>query len=261
MRRNRDYQEKVLTKLSWGRKLSSLESTIWRYALKVGEITEKIGIPIDIIADENRGLFPIYIKNRREDIKRITELFDVPVNRDVIQEIDGKWWKRFWEHSVFRVGEYFYKQRSFLGKRIMTQTDNACQEAKESYERIASAFWDICEIIPIEIKEIWDDNYMIQQKAFEWEPLSLKHLQGNSQLQHTLAQILEINKKLWQEEWIYLDLLGSDFIFNRSVIHNLFTDGEKIYIFDFGLLKNTSKTMSWFRFLQSRALDAMLHNI
>jgi hypothetical protein len=51
------------------------------------------------------------------------------------------------------------------------------------------------------------------------------------------------NEIMWRQQWFFLDILGSDILTHPNTIHNLFTDWENIYIFDFGLLEKSSKNI------------------
>jgi len=63
-----------------------------------------------------------------------------------------------------------------------------------------------------------------------------------------MAQIIVRNQLFWEEQGRYLDILGTDILWNPHEIHNLILQKNKIVIFDFGILNKRSRN-PFFRML------------
>jgi hypothetical protein len=93
--------------------------------------------------------------------------------------------------------------------------------------------------------ESW--HYIIKQKSISWKQLSRKMLEENPKLLSKFKRLIIANEIMWLKEWVFLDLLGSDIVTHPQTIHNLITDWENIYIFDFWLLQKNSSSI-FFRY-------------
>jgi len=58
-------------------------------------------------------------------------------------------------------------------------------------------------------------------------------MRANPKLLSKFRRLIIANEVMWQKEGVFLDLIGSDILSHPNTIHNLLTDGEHLYIFDF----------------------------
>ncbi len=68
-------------------------------------------------------------------------------------------------------------------------------------------------------------------------------MQKHPELLSKFKRLIIANEVMWTQQWVFLDLLGSDIVTHPQTIHNLLTDGKNIYIFDFWLLEKKSKNI------------------
>ena len=156
-------------------------------------------------------------------------------------------WRILWENFVFQEGKHFYKMPTFLARNVMYRKIDSHDKVVEAFEIIKKYFAPLTKIPDTKIlrDERW--HYIIKQKSISWEKLSRKIFENNPKLLSKFKRLIIANEIMWLKEWVFLDLLGSDIVTHPQTIHNLLTDGENIYIFDFWLLEKTSKNI-FFRY-------------
>lgn len=162
-----------------------------------------------------------------------------------------KWkfsWRIFGENFVFKDGEYFYKMPTFLAKNTMYLNTDSYEKVVDSLRIIKQYFWTLAKIPKTEILKDSDNTYIIKQEIICGDKLTYKHMEDNPKLVSKFGRLIMANELMWKKEWVFLDLLGSDIISHPNTIHNLLTDGEYIYVFDFGLLEQHSKNI-FFRYV------------
>lgn len=146
----------------------------------------------------------------------------------------------FWENFVFSEWDFFYKMPSFIWKIIFYKDLESYNELEKNFYFIKKYFWKDFKIADTQIFKDEKNHYVIKQKKIDWEILSIKQLKNNSNLKKKFQELMNINYKLWEKEWIYLDILWTDFIFKPTKIHNIIIDWKDLYIFDFWVLKKNS---------------------
>ena len=160
-----------------------------------------------------------------------------------------KWkfsWRILGENFVFRYENHFYKMPTFLARNIMYRKIDSYDKINASLKIIQKYFWALTKIPSTEIFHD-NKNYIIKQVCINWQKLSRKHLEESPKLLSKFKRLIIANEIMWLKEWVFLDLLGSDIILHPHKIHNLLTDWENIYIFDFWLLEKSSHNI-FFRY-------------
>jgi hypothetical protein len=161
-----------------------------------------------------------------------------------------KWkfsWRLLWENFVFRDAEHFYKMPTFLAKNIMYRKNDSYEKVVDAMRILKTYFWPLAQIPKTQILKDSSGHYVIKQKSIPWDKLTRKMLEDNPKLLSKFKRLIIANEIMWLKEWVFLDLLGSDIVTHPQTIHNLLTDGENIYVFDFGLLEKNSKNI-FFRY-------------
>ena len=158
----------------------------------------------------------------------------------------------FWENIVYYYENYYYKIPSNLAKKTMYKNVDAYKRVYNSFQIVKRHFWNISIIPQTEMFQNEERFYIIKQSQIVWEKLSQKHLRNNPHLASKFKKIIEANEKMWIEQWFFLDLLGSEYFIQPKTLHNLMTDWENIYIFDFGLFEK-SPANNFFRFASHSA--------
>lgn len=156
-------------------------------------------------------------------------------------------WRILWENFVFKEWKHYYKMPSSLAKNVIYRKTDSYEKVQESFEIIKKYFWPLTIIPKTKIFCDVQNHYVIRQKEIEGEKLTRKHLEDNPKLVSKFRRLIIANEVMWLNEWVFLDLIGSDIITHPNTIHNLLTDGENIYVFDFGLLEKHSKSI-FFRY-------------
>lgn len=156
-----------------------------------------------------------------------------------------KWkltWRILWENFVFQDGNHFYKMPTFLARNIMYRRLDSYEKICSSLKTIQQYFWPLTKIPHTEILHD-EKHYIIKQVCIDGEKLTRKHLEASPKLLSKFKRLIIANEIMWLKEWVFLDLLGSDIILHPNEIHNLLTDGENIYVFDFWLLEKSSHNL------------------
>jgi len=167
------------------------------------------------------------------EIDRINELKKKKIN-----------WRILWENFVFFEKWNYYKMPSFVWKQIFYRENDSYVQAQKNFELIKKYFWKVIKIADTEIMQNSDWHYIIKQKEINWKILSKKDLAENYLLLSQFKKLIIINEIFWKKEWVYLDLLWSDFALKPNKIHNLITDWKHLYIFDFWLFHKEPKIIS-----------------
>ena len=144
-------------------------------------------------------------------------------------------WRLLGENFVFQHENNFYKMPSFVGKQFFYRGNNSYDQANINFKLIQKYFWKVIKIAPTTIMQNTDWHFVIKQKMLCGNILTKKDLQNNYLLLSKFKKLVIINEVMWEAEWCFLDLLGSDFALKPNKIHNLITDGKDLYIFDFWL--------------------------
>ncbi len=165
--------------------------------------------------------------NQKKEIKKINSLKKWKFN-----------WRILWENFVFKHENVFYKMPSFIGKQFFYRKTDSYEQAKKNFELIKKYFWKVIPIAKTDIIKNSDWHYIIKQKVIKWNILTKKDLQDNYVLLSKFKKLIIINEIMFEKEWVFLDLLGSDFVLKPNKIHNLMTFANEIYIFDFGLFES-----------------------
>ncbi len=152
-------------------------------------------------------------------------------------------WRILGENFVFQEWDHYYKMPTFLAKNIMYRTNDSYEKVVESYELIKKYFWPLTKIPETHIYCDTHNHYVIRQKTVKGKKLTKAHLKNNPKLLSKFRRLIIANEVMWEQQWVFLDLLGSDILTQPNTIHNLLTDGKNIYVFDFWLLEKDSKNI------------------
>jgi tRNA A-37 threonylcarbamoyl transferase component Bud32 len=136
---------------------------------------------------------------------------------------------------------------TFLAKNIMYKKNDSYEKLVDAMRIIQQYFGPLTYIPKTQLfkEESW--HYIIKQESISGEKLTRNLLENNPKLLSKFKRLIIANEIMWLKEWVFLDLLGSDIVTHPQTIHNLITDWENIYIFDFGLLEKHSKSV-FFRY-------------
>lgn len=165
-------------------------------------------------------------------------------------------WRILWENFVFEENGKFYKMPAFWARNTMYRKNDSYEKLLSSLKIIKKYFWPLTKIPKTDLFCDNAGHYVIQQSKVQGEKLTKKHMRENPKLLSKFRRLVIANELMWESEEVFLDLLGSDILTKPNTIHNLLTDGENIYIFDFGLLekkssnfffKHFSKFGKWFQ--------------
>lgn len=156
-------------------------------------------------------------------------------------------WRLLWENFVFQEGKHYYKMPTFLARNVMYRKTDSFEKLQESINTIKKYFWPITKIPKTKVFCDTENHYVIRQKTIKWEKLTKKHMEHNPKLLSKFKRLIIANEVMWLKEWVFLDLLWSDIVTKPNTIHNLLTDGENIYVFDFWLLEKKSRNI-FFRY-------------
>jgi len=152
-------------------------------------------------------------------------------------------WRILWENFVFSEWNHFYKMPTALYKKTMYRHSDSYEKVVDALLLIKKYFWPIVTIPNTQVLKDREWNYVIKQEKISWEKITKKILKENPKLLSKFARIVIANEIMWKEQWFFLDILGSDIVKHPNTIHNLFTNWEEIFIFDFGLLEKSSKNV------------------
>lgn len=152
-------------------------------------------------------------------------------------------WRILWENFVFQEGNTFYKMPTFLAKNSIYKNIDSYEKVCDAMRMIKKYFWTITHIPKTEVLKQQNGHYIIKQDQISGEKLTKKILENSPKLLSKFKRLVIANEVMWRKEGVFLDLLGSDIITHPQTIHNLFTDGKEIYVFDFGLLEKKSSNM------------------
>ncbi len=149
----------------------------------------------------------------------------------------------FAENRVVEYKNFFYKCPNITWKYLFYRNKDAYKAIEHSYEITKKYFWKDFDIAKTEIYR--DENllYIIKQEKIHWEILSPKFFK-NIEIKNKTLLFLEINKKLWEQEWLFLDVLWTEVILNPFKMHNLVIKWDQIFIFDFWFINR--KSSRWF---------------
>ncbi len=156
-------------------------------------------------------------------------------------------WRLLWENFVFRQWDHYYKMPTFLARNIMYRKVDSYEKVVDSMRIIHQYFWALTKIPETKVLKDKQKNYVIKQKNINGEKLTKEHLENDPKLLSKFKRLIIANEVMWLRKWVFLDLLGSDILTHPNTIHNLLTDGENIYVFDFWLLEKKSKNI-FFRY-------------
>lgn len=156
-------------------------------------------------------------------------------------------WRILWENFVFEEDGNFYKMPTFLAKNVIYKKADSYEKVKSAREIITQYFWALTKIPNTEIYRDEKGNYVIKQEKISGEKLTKKMMQENPKLLSKFKRLIIANEVMWEQKGVFLDLLGSDIVTQPNTIHNLLTNWENIYVFDFGLLEKASKNI-FFRY-------------
>lgn len=161
-----------------------------------------------------------------------------------------KWrfsWRLLWENFVFREADHYYKMPTFLARNIIYRNADSYEKVVNAMIVIKKYFWPLTHIPDTQVFKEKSGHYVMKQKSIAWEKLTKKLLEENPMLLSKFKRLIIANEIMWLKEGVFLDLLWSDIVARPQTIHNLITDWEHIYIFDFWLLEKKSKNI-FFRY-------------
>lgn len=156
-------------------------------------------------------------------------------------------WRILGENFVFEEDGNYYKMPALWARKTMYRKSNSYQKLQNALSLIKKYFWALTKIPETSIFCDTCGHYVIKQSKIEGEKLTRKHMRNNPKLLSKFRRLIIANELMWEQEWVFLDLLWSDIMTQPNTIHNLLTDGENIYVFDFGLLEKKSKNF-FFRY-------------
>ena len=164
--------------------------------------------------------------------------------QEIVQKIKAlaktkKNFRVFWENFVFSDEKYFYKIPNFTGKMIFYKDINSYDALKNNFNLIKEFFWEHSIIAETDILKDWK-QYIIKQKKIKGEILKIKDLQKKEKLKKSFSKIMKQNQKMWEKHWVYLDILGTDFILDPRKVHNIMTDWENLFLFDFWVINKNA---------------------
>lgn len=162
-------------------------------------------------------------------------------------------WRLLWENFVFSEGWHFYKMPTALYKHTMYRHTDSYEKVVDALRLIKKYFGPMVTIPKTQILKDKHANYVIKQEKIPGEKLTKEHLENNPKLVSKFSRIIVANEVMWKREWFFLDILWSDILTQPNTIHNLFTDWDNIFIFDFGLLEQSSKNL-FFRYFSRFAM-------
>ncbi|MCP4523409.1 MAG: hypothetical protein GY828_04255 [Candidatus Gracilibacteria bacterium] len=158
----------------------------------------------------------------------------------------SKWKRVFAENTVVEHDKFFYKTPSIVGKKLFHDTSCPYDNNRESYELIREKFGKDFHVAVTEILQDKEYGVIIKQEKISGSILSKKDLL-NTNIQKDLVHLLDINKKLWKERGLFLDILGTDCLYKPFHLHNLMLHQNSLVLFDFGLLNKNASNV-FFRF-------------
>ena len=147
------------------------------------------------------------------------------------------------ENIVCTDGKYYYKTPGIVWKILFYWRMSSHKEIKKSIDLIHEYFWTSCHVVHTQIIKAPEGNYILKQKEIKGELISKKDLDENPVLRGKFEWLMHQSEKMWKEKWYFLDILGTDFFYKPNYIHNLMTNGEELYIFDFWLLDGHSRNI------------------
>jgi hypothetical protein len=136
---------------------------------------------------------------------------------------------------------------TLLAKNIMYKKNDSYEQVVDAMRVIQEYFWPLAHIPKTELLKDSSGHYVMKQKSISWNKLTRKLLEESPKLLSKFKRLIIANEIMWLKEWVFLDLLWSDIVAHPQTIHNLITDGDNIYIFDFWLLEKNSKNI-FFRY-------------
>lgn len=168
--------------------------------------------------------------------------------KDLIKQNSKK--RIFAENIVVEHNNYFYKSPHFSWKYFFYNWKNAYKSVKESYDIIKTYFWNDFNITKTKFYEDKELHYIIKQEKINWDLINFKKIK-DIKIKDQISLLLEINKNLWKEKWLFLDILWTEALYNPFTLHNLIINNNEIYIFDFWFLDKNSSNIAfkWFSIL------------
>lgn len=165
---------------------------------------------------------------------------------DIIKKgFKQNWFKRlFSENIVIEHKNFFYKTPNISWKYLFHKWKCPYKSIKKDYNLIKQIFWNDFIVVNTKIIKDIDITYIIKQKKITWKILSNKDL-NNNKIKNKLLLILYLNKKLWKEKWVFLDILWTDALYSPFKLHNLMIKDGTIYIFDFWFLNKNSYSFTF----------------
>lgn len=157
-------------------------------------------------------------------------------------------WRLLGENFVFKEGNHYYKMPTFLAKNTMYRKTDSYEKIISALEIITTYFGPLTKIPKTKIFRDERNHYVIKQRSISGEKLTKKHLRENPKLLSKFRRLIIANEIMWQQEGVFLDLLGSDIITKPNTIHNLLTDNKEIFIFDFGLLEKNASNNTFYKY-------------
>lgn len=168
------------------------------------------------------------------------------------------------ENIVIEYNNHFYKAPNYSAKYLFYKWIDSYSFVKKSYQLLKEKFWDDFKIVETQIFKDKNFQYIIKQKKIEGRILEKKDLKEKI-VKEKIEHLLKKNKALWKKQWFFLDILGTESLYNPSKMHNIFIcENKDLYIFDFWLLNKNAKSYTFrffsylFYFIQSFWLEKIL---
>jgi hypothetical protein len=142
----------------------------------------------------------------------------------------------FGENLVFRMGRSYYKFPNYPSLFFGSSGDYALA-MRRHIRLVGRAFGRYCRLAKTSVVP-HADAYFLRQETVEAEKISLDMIESDPAVRAAVVRLLADNDRLWARHGCYLDMIGSEGFTDPSRLHNLLWDGERIVIFDFGLLNS-----------------------
>lgn len=176
---------------------------------------------------------------------------------EVLAEKDRRYLERLsrplGENLVFRFGEDYYKFPNYPTLLFGADVDQAAA-MRRHIRLVGRYFGRYCRLARTEVVP-HEGAYFLRQETVEAEKISLDMIERDPAVRAAIVRLLADNDRLWERHGCYLDMIGSEGFADPSRLHNLLWDGERIVIFDFGLLNSRSENALFAYF--SRAVYAL----
>ncbi|HRI36332.1 MAG TPA: hypothetical protein PK765_04655 [bacterium] len=142
------------------------------------------------------------------------------------------------ENFVFRLGRSYYKFPNYPWFFFGNGVDPAAAMRRQ-VRLVSRRFGRYCRLARTVVVP-YSEGYFLKQETVEAEKISLDMIERDAKVREAVSRLLSDNDQLWEQHGYYLDMIGSEGFSDPSRLHNLLWDGERIVLFDFGMLNARS---------------------